>query len=279
MGYILHKGKVMQISEDRKYKGYCSQNCKSSYTYDGQKYCAPFCDEAYKRLAECYEAEKPIKFLKEFSGFIKTKEEIKDEYRLRWGHLYKFKGFTYKRGKIFVCIIGETNSKEEYPQEYFDWEDLEEKANLFMKKNIISNNTNSGDIIVQGSVEKTIINGKVYKGNNIKISNNQVFVDGKLVNEALNDEKNIKKDLFQDVEDRGIGYIGVLESIIKEIESYGNETILKECSLPNKTWEETKEEYIRYYTDDTFETYWLWTSIAELSNNLAEAFRLAMNNQ
>lgn len=136
MGYILHKGKVMQISEDRKYKGYCSQNCKSSYTYEGQKYCAPFCDEAYKRLAECYEAEKPIKFLKEFSGFIKTKEEIKDEYRLRWGHLYKFKGFTYKRGKIFVCIIGETNSKEEYPQEYFDWEDLEEKANLFMKKNM-----------------------------------------------------------------------------------------------------------------------------------------------
>lgn len=52
MGYILHKGKVMQISEDRKYKGYCSQNCKSSYTYEGQKYCAPFCDEAYKRLAE-----------------------------------------------------------------------------------------------------------------------------------------------------------------------------------------------------------------------------------
>lgn len=52
MGYILHKGKVIQISEDRKYKGYCSQNCKSSYTYEGQKYCAPFCDEAYKRLAE-----------------------------------------------------------------------------------------------------------------------------------------------------------------------------------------------------------------------------------
>ena len=103
-------------------------------------------------------------------------------------------------------------------------------------------------------------------------------VDNKLVDEVLQDESNIKKDLFQYVEDRGIGYIGVLESLIKEIESYGNEKILKECSLPNKTWEETKEEYIRYYTDDTFETYWLWTSIAELSNNLAEAFKLAMNN-
>lgn len=79
MGYILHKGKVMQISEDRKYKGYCSQNCKSSYTYEGQKYCAPFCDESYKRLNECYESEKPINFLKE-NGFIKTKEEIKEEY-------------------------------------------------------------------------------------------------------------------------------------------------------------------------------------------------------
>ena len=72
--------------------------------------------------------------------------------------------------------------------------------------------------------------------------------------------------------------MGILELLIKEIESYGNETILKNCSLPNKTWKETKEEYIRYYTDDTFETYWLWTSIAELSNNLAEAFKLAMNN-
>lgn len=279
MGYILHKGKVMQISEDRKYKGYCSQNCKSSYTYEGQKYCAPFCDEAYKRLNECYESEKPINFLKE-NGFIKTKEKIKEEYRLRWGYTYKFKGFTYKRGKIFVCIIGETNSKEEYPQEYFDWEDLEKRASLFMRKNIISNNTNREDIVIQDSSKgKTIINGKVYEGHNIKISNNQVFVDNKLVDEVLQDESNIKKDLFQYVEDRGIGYIGVLESIIKEIESYGNETILKECSLPNKTWEETKEEYIRYYTDDTFETYWLWTSIAELSNNLAEAFRLAMNNQ
>jgi len=52
----------------------------------------------------------------------------------------------------------------------------------------------------------------------------------------------------------------------------------RNCSLPNKTWEETKKEYIRYYTDNTFETYWLWTSIAELSNNLAEAFKLTMNN-
>lgn len=273
MSYILHKGKVMQISEDRKYKGYCSQNCKSSYTYEGQKYCAPFCEEAYKRLDECYEAEKPIKFLKEFNGFIKTKEEIKEEYRLRWGHLYKFKGFIYKNRKIFVCIIGETNSKEEYPQEYFDWKDLEEKANLFMKKNIISNNTNAGDIIVQGSfVGETIINGKVYEGKNVKISNNQVFVDGKLVDEALS-KKNIKKDLFQDVEDRGIGYIGVLELLIKEIESYGNEIILKNCSLPYKTWEETKEEYIRYYTDNTFETYWLWIAISDLSNKLAESLK------
>ena len=162
---------------------------------------------------------------------------------------------------------------------YFDWEDLEKRASLFMRKNIISNNTNREDIVIQDSSKgKTIINGKVYEGHNIKISNNQVFVDNKLVDEVLQDESNIKKDLFQYVEDRGIGYIGVLESLIKEIESYGNEKILKECSLPNKTWEETKEEYIRYYTDDTFETYWLWTSIAELSNNLAEAFKLAMNN-
>lgn len=92
---------------------------------------------------------------------------------------------------------------------------------------------------------------------------------GKLVDKVLNNEKSIKKDLFQDVEDRGIGYMGVLESLVKEIESYDDE-ILKACSLPSKTWEETKEEYIRYYTDDTFETYWLWIAISDLSNKLAE---------
>ena len=272
MSYILYKGKIINISEDRKNKGYCSQNCKSSYTHQGELFCSPFCDEANKRLEKCYESEKPIIFLKK-NGYIKSKEEIKDEYRLKWGHLYKFKGFTYKKGKIFVCIIGETNSKEEYPQEYFDWEDLEKRANLVMKKTIISNNTNCGDIIVNNSsIGETIINEKTYDGKNIKISNNKIFIDNKLVDEILDNKEN-KKDLFQNLEDRGIGYLGVLELVIKEIESYEEEKILKNCSLPSKTWEETKNEYINYYKKNSWESYWLWVAIGELINNLAESLR------
>ena len=86
--------------------------------------------------------------------------------------------------------------------------------------------------------------------------------------------KKDKKDLFQDLEDRGIGYLGVLELLIKEIESYEEEKILKNCSLPYKTWEETKKEYISYYTENKFETYWLWIAIGDLTNDLAESLKL-----
>lgn len=77
-----------------------------------------------------------------------------------------------------------------------------------------------------------------------------------------------KKDDFLGLEDRGIGYLGVLELLFKEIESYGEE--MEESS---HNWEETKRIYIEYYTKDLMETNYLWSCIADLANELSEALK------
>lgn len=275
-----------------------------------EKYCKDYVSKSsYEKFNKYYNAktcilDNPMKELLNYVCEVVEKEGENVKVERNGNVLYTYTMSFNEFNLIHSCTKLIINGKEisgygasdiffylemllKYIEEEFDYiesknqkeKEENELKKLFedMKKNkfsIISNNTNSGDIVIQDSSKgKTIINGKVYEGHNIKISNNQVFVDNKLVDEVLQDESNIKKDLFQDVEDRGIGYMGVLESLIKEIESYGNEKILNECSFPNKTWEETKEEYIRYYTDDTFETYWLWIAISDLSNKLAESLK------
>lgn len=81
-----------------------------------------------------------------------------------------------------------------------------------------------------------------------------------------------KKDDFLGLEDREIGYLGVLELLFKEIESYGEE-IEERCCLYSHTWEETKRIYIEYYTKDLMETNYLWSCIADLANELSEALK------
>lgn len=81
-----------------------------------------------------------------------------------------------------------------------------------------------------------------------------------------------KKDDFHGLEDRGIGYLGVLELLFKEIESYGKE-MEKRCCLYSHTWEETKKIYIEYYTKDLMESNYLWSCIADLANELSEALK------
>lgn len=81
-----------------------------------------------------------------------------------------------------------------------------------------------------------------------------------------------KKDDFLELEDRGIGYLGVLELLFKEIESYGKE-MEKRCCLYSHTWEETKKIYIEYYTKDLMESNYLWSCIADLANELSEALK------
>lgn len=120
------------------------------------------------------------------------------------------------------------------------------------------------EYIAQEFDEKESIRKKEIENNELK----------ELLKNIKNNEINIKlKNLFQGLEDRGVGYLGILELLIKEIESYQEEKILKACSLPAKTWEETKEEYISYYTENKFETYWLWIALGELTNNLAESLK------
>lgn len=78
---------------------------------------------------------------------------------------------------------------------------------------------------------------------------------------------------FTGLEDRGIGYLGVLELLCKEIESYGEE-VEKRCCIDDTTsWFETKKIYIEYYTKNILETIYLWDSISELSNKLSEALK------
>lgn len=112
-----------------------------------------------------------------------------------------------------------------------------------------------------------------------EILNNVEIVDDKILEEAVKSYPDIQilidqrqKSIFHGLEDRGIGYLGVLELLFKEIESYGKE-MEKRCCLYSHTWEETKKIYIEYYTKDLMESNYLWSCIADLANELSEALK------
>ena len=86
-------------------------------------------------------------------------------------------------------------------------------------------------------------------------------------------EDSQEKNDFSDLEDRGIGYLGTLELIFNEIESYGEEVKKKCCFNDNTSWLETKRIYIEYYTKNMMESNYLWSCISELSNSLSEALK------
>lgn len=83
----------------------------------------------------------------------------------------------------------------------------------------------------------------------------------------------IEQSLFEGLEDRGIGYLGVLELLFNEIESYGEEVEKKCCFDDNTSWIDTKKIYIEYYTKNMMESNYLWDCIAEISNSLSEALK------
>lgn len=123
------------------------------------------------------------------------------------------------------------------------------------------------------------INGEVLSELPTEILNNVKIVDDKILEEAVKSYPDIQilidqrqKSIFSGLEDRGIGYLGVLELLFKEIESYGEE-MEERCCLYSHNWEETKRIYIEYYTKDLMETNYLWSCIADLVNELSEALK------
>lgn len=123
------------------------------------------------------------------------------------------------------------------------------------------------------------INGEVLSELPTEILNNVEIVDDKILEEAVKTYPDIQilidqrqKSIFHGLEDRGIGYLGVLELLFKEIESYGEE-IEERCCLYPHNWEETKKIYIEYYTKDLMESNYLWSCIVYLANELSEALK------
>lgn len=123
------------------------------------------------------------------------------------------------------------------------------------------------------------INGEVLSEFSAEILNNVKIVDDKILEEAVKTYPDIQilidqrqKSIFYGLEDRGIGYLGVLELLFKEIESYGEEMEERCCLYPHN-WEETKKIYIEYYTKNKMESNYLWSCISYLANELSEALK------
>lgn len=119
-------------------------------------------------------------------------------------------------------------------------------------------------------------NGEALKFASLRLQNDLDLVEEayKTYPEILDFCKTAKnKLLFTGLEDRGIGYLGVLELLYKEIESYGEEVEKKCCFDDTTSWFETKKIYIEYYTENKLETVYLWDCISQLSNNLSEALQ------
>ena len=118
-------------------------------------------------------------------------------------------------------------------------------------------------------------------GKALNFASDRLKLNSDLVNEAKKTYPEIinvynklrEKTLFDNLEDRGIGYLGVLELLCKEIESYGEEVEKRCCFDDTTSWFETKKIHIEYYTENKLETIYLWDSISELSNKLSEALR------
>ena len=127
--------------------------------------------------------------------------------------------------------------------------------------------------IVMEAVKKS---GEALKFASLRLQNDLTLIDEayKSYPNILNTCKMAKnKLLFTGLEDRGIGYLGILELLFNEIESYGEEVEKRCCFDDNTSWFETKKIYIEYYTQNKLETIYLWDSISELSNKLSEALR------
>lgn len=98
----------------------------------------------------------------------------------------------------------------------------------------------------------------------------------KKLEEINNKGGELRYALFDDLEDRGIGYLGILELLFKEIESYGEEVEKRCCFDDNTSWFDTKKIYIEYYTKNQMESNYLWDCISELTNNLSEALKFEL---
>ena len=133
---------------------------------------------------------------------------------------------------------------------------------------------NDKEIILE-AVKK---NGNILKfdyiPNLMKIEPEIVEVASKTVPDIKEYCKRVEnKVLFDELEDRGLGYLGILEGLVKEIETYGEEVENKCCLNDNTSWFETKKKYIEYYTKDNMETTYLWDCISQIANSLSEALR------
>lgn len=133
---------------------------------------------------------------------------------------------------------------------------------------------NDKDIILV-AVKK---NGNILKfdyiPNSMKIEPEIVEVASKTAPDIKEYCKRVEnKVLFDGLEDRGLGYLGILEGILKEIETYGEE-VENKCRLnDNTSWFETKKKYIEYYTKDNMETTYLWDCISQIASSLSEALK------
>lgn len=127
--------------------------------------------------------------------------------------------------------------------------------------------------IVMEAVKKS---GEALQFASLRLQNDLTLVD-KAYNsypKILNVCKTAKnKLLFTGLQDRGISYLGVLELLFNEIESYGEEVEKKCCFDDNTSWIDTKKKYIEYYTKNMMESNYLWDCIADLSTALSEALK------
>jgi len=77
-------------------------------------------------------------------------------------------------------IIWELKKQDISEVRNFYFKLLTEKEN-FKKNNTSFEENNIGDIVIQKVKGETIINGKIYDGKDIEISNGKIFIDGKFI--------------------------------------------------------------------------------------------------
>ena len=118
-------------------------------------------------------------------------------------------------------------------------------------------------------------------GEALKFASDRLKNDLEIVDEAsksypkiLEVCKEVKSRLiFSGLKDRGKGYLGVLELLFKEIESYGEEVENRCCLNDNTSWIETKKKYVEHYTKKRLNSNQLWDYITQLTTKLSEALK------
>ena len=133
---------------------------------------------------------------------------------------------------------------------------------------------NDPDIVLE-AVKK---NGNILKfdyiPNLMKIEPEIVEVASKTVPDIKEYCKRVEnKVLFDELEDRGLGYLGILEGLVKEIETYGEEVENRCCLNDNTSWIETKKKYVEHYTKKRLNSNQLWDYITQLTTKLSEALK------